>query len=440
MYANKKLTAIRIALAAVSGAIFIAAFSGIGTIISYAMRAELAPALLSWISGASIGSMAFAILHIMLARFCGRVYCSIICPLGILQDAAGLIPLAKNKFRKDCISLRYGIAGVVCGLLFCATAAGFFFLDPYSIAGRGVSSFLWGSILPLALILLVTLFKRRFFCTYLCPVGTLLGTLSRNGMWQLKIADNCVNCGKCVKSCPAGCISPAEKTLDNERCLRCMQCVSACPVNAIGFVRVKEKAAADRREILSRFWYISCGFAAGYVLARLGVFRKIFADKTSGIYPPGAAKKELFERKCTGCLLCTKVCPQKIIVPAKDGIGPVQLDLTENACLYNCHKCGNICPTGAIRKLSLPVKQKLKIAQAKFNPTVCMVFQEGTKCGKCGRACPAKAITLRKNGSPKFNAKLCIGCGACQIVCPSEAFTIETIPEQITTDHEQRKN
>lgn len=432
MFNNGNLRKIRILLAALFLVLSLVCFSGFGAMAAYVMHFECAPAILSWISGASLWAIALVLVQMMIARFCGRVYCSVLCPLGILQDVTGVIPLAKNSVRRDFANVRLFIAGAVGGLLFSASAAGFFFLDPYSIFGRGVSSFLWGGTIPLAVILLVTLFKRRAFCTYICPVGTLLGTLSRNSMWQLKIADNCVNCGKCVKVCPAGCVEPGKKVLDNERCLRCMECVSACPVKAIGFERIREQTSVERRNFIIRCGWAFGGFVVGFIFSKTGIFSRLFKKSSrSGIYPPGAAKFELFERKCTGCLLCTKVCPQKIIVPAKNGIGPVELDLSNNYCRYDCNRCGNICPTGAIRKLPLPTKQKLKIAQAKFAPTVCIVFQEGVKCGKCAKACPAGAVTLRKSGAPRFNAKHCIGCGACHIVCPTKAFTIEKISEQV---------
>ena len=436
MTTGKKLKFLRLILAGIFMTVSLLAFSGFSAFAAYIMHIECAPAVLSWISGASLWALAFVFFHMALARFAGRVYCSILCPLGILQDAAGLIPAAKNKPRKDIIQIRCLIFGIVAGILFCASAAGFFFLDPYSIFGRGISVFLWGGTAPLAAVLLLTLFKKRFFCTYICPVGTMLGFVARNSIHRLVISDKCVNCGKCVKVCPAGCIEPEKKMLDNERCLRCMECISSCPAEAIAPARISERGTSpDRREFLKRCGYTAAGFAAGYILTRLGIIQKLFTrSKGSGIYPPGAAKLELFERKCTGCLLCTKVCPQKIIVPAANGTGPVELDLSTNFCRYNCNLCGNICPTGAIRKLSLSAKQRLQIAAAAFDPSVCIVFQEGAKCGKCGKACPTGAVTLRKNGTPKFNAKLCIGCGACHAVCPTEAYSLKSISEQIPLD------
>ena len=77
------------------------------------------------------------------------------------------------------------------------------------------------------------------------------------------------------------------------------------------------------------------------------------------------------------------------------------LDLTKGACQFNCNRCSQVCPTGAIRPLTLAAKQKTKIAEARFNPRTCIVFQDGAKCGKCADACPVKAVTLRRTGAPR---------------------------------------
>ena len=87
--------------------------------------------------------------------------------------------------------------------------------------------------------------------------------------------------------------------------------------------------------------------------------------------------------------------------------------------------------------ITLDVKRKIKIAEAKFNPQNCIAFQEGEKCGKCAAACPTKAITLRKNGTPRpVKTALCIGCGACQAACPAsqKAMTVHEIEKQTTLE------
>ena len=151
------------------------------------------------------------------------------------------------------------------------------------------------------------------------------------------------------------------------------------------------------------------------------------------ILPPGAVSPERFGAKCTSCQLCAANCPEKIIVPAPGGYGPVSLDLSRGHCRYDCKKCSEVCPTGALLPLTLPEKRKTKIAEAKLDPKNCIVFQEGTPCGRCAAACPVHAVVLRKSGAPRpVNTRLCIGCGACQQICPAEkkAMTIHFIPKQ----------
>ena len=430
MAGNKTYRNVRWIAAMLFFACFIFSFTGLCRFCACLMHVEFVPALLRWMTGVSIGAMAVTFCHFLLARCAGRVYCSILCPLGIMQDIAGLLPFAKNRARHDAVPVRFAVCGVAAGMLLSGCAAGFFWLDPYSLAGRSIAAVVAGGIIPVAAILLAAIWRRRAFCTYICPAGTFLGLLSRSSVWRLEISDSCVNCGKCVKSCPAGCVDPSAKLLDNERCLRCMQCVSTCPAGAIKFVRKREKTAIERREFLKRAAWAGGGLIAGMAVVRSGLWKKLFSPVGKDvIYPPGAADKASFMRKCTGCLLCVKVCPQKIIVPDKNGTGTVRLDLAGSSCRYNCHRCGNICPTGAIRPLPIAIKQSVAIAKAKFIPTVCIVYQEGEKCGKCAKACPTGAITLRR-GAPRFNAKLCIGCGACRTACPTEAYAINAIKEQ----------
>jgi ferredoxin len=210
-----------------------------------------------------------------------------------------------------------------------------------------------------------------------------------------------------------------------------MACVSACPKQCISFRPDKpEKIQShERRRFLISAGAFAAGLAAGIAFAKSGLLE---VGRKLKILPPGAGDPAVFADKCTACMLCVVNCPSDIIVPSRYGMG-VELDLDNGFCLYTCNRCGNICPTGAIKTLSLPEKRKIKIAEAKFDPRRCLVFQEGKKCGLCSKACPTGAITLRKNGTPRpIKKHLCIGCGACQKVCPAnpKAMTVSPIEKQ----------
>jgi polyferredoxin len=211
----------------------------------------------------------FALL--LLTFCCGRFYCSVLCPLGILQDIIDFVVFRvrtkKNRQSKIRSKLscsvssnfkktRYSILAISLAVLLGGWVFVFEYLDPYSNFGRIVvnganfvgvldSGISWTGVwFLLALIVLVT-WKQRIFCTAICPVGTLLGLCARNGKFGLSINDKCKKCSKCVAVCPAECINLTAKTIDNERCVRCLKCVSACPVQQIGFAKKFAKTSQN---------------------------------------------------------------------------------------------------------------------------------------------------------------------------------------------------
>ena len=385
----------------------------------------------------SVGALATALGIAAFTFLFGRFYCAVLCPFGILQDAIGFLSRRKGTAVPNFRRTRYAVAGTAFGMLAFGWTALFLLLDPYSNFGRIAGSFTAGSVIPLIVIALLAVWKKRIYCTAICPVGTLLGLIAKHGVFRLRLTDRCVKCGMCVKVCPAGCIDPHNGTLDNERCVRCMNCVSACRLQAVKFALPERKTPPvdqARRAFLINGGVLVAGVAAGMVLAKTGMGKLTEYAKRFLILPPGAGDAERFAARCTACQLCTANCPAKIIVPAPGGDGPVSLDLSRGACRFDCNRCSQVCPTGAIRPLTLAAKQKTKIAEAKFNPRSCIVFQDGEKCGKCAAACPTGAITLRANGTPRpVNVALCIGCGACQAVCPApgKAMTVHEIERQI---------
>lgn len=426
---------LRIAVAAFVLLSFGAAFSGIGGALFALPQMQFGPILMKSLTAFSVGALAVALGIAALTFLFGRFYCAALCPFGILQDVIGFLSRRKGRAVPNFSKFRYAVAGIAFGMLLFGWSALFFLLDPYSNFGRIVASFSIGGMIPLLGIAILSIWKKRIYCTTICPVGTLLGLLAKHGLFRLHLTDPCVKCGMCVKVCPAGCIEPQKGTLDNERCVRCMNCVSVCRFQAVKFSLPDRNGTfvdPSRRAFLIHGGVLIAGLATGMVLAKIGMGKLKEYAKRFRILPPGAGNAERFAARCTACQLCVANCPEKIIVSSPRG-GTVSLDLSRGACRFDCNQCSQLCPTGAIAPLTLSVKQKTKIAEAKFQPRNCIVFQEGSACGKCANACPTGAITLRTSGAPRpVNVALCIGCGACQSVCPApeKAMTVHEIEQQ----------
>ena len=441
---------LRIAAAALFFALMTAAFSGMAAWAAKIPHLEFAPALLRCCAAFSLGALATVVVILLLSWLFGRFYCACFCPLGVWQDLVGWASRRKGRTERNHPRIRYFAAGFALGGLAAFWTLPFLLFDPYSNYGRIVAGgFALGGMIPLVLITLLAVWKKRIFCTTVCPVGTILGLFGRFGLFQLRLTDKCVKCGNCVKSCPAGCIDLASGTLDNERCVRCMNCLAVCRLDAVEFTLRRQKRSEDappdrsRREFIVNGMELFTGLAAGALVgkyAAISIFTSDLSDldrRTHLILPPGAGNLTRFALKCTACQLCTANCPAKIIVPAPGGDGPVRLDLTRGACKYDCDKCSSVCPTGALLPLGLKKKRLTKIAEAKFDATRCLACHGDEPCGKCADACPAGAIkAVGPRRVPRVNKKLCIGCGACQAACPAKpkAMTVHGVREQTVVE------
>ena len=218
-----------------------AAFAGIGGGIAEMLHVQFGPALMRCLAAFSAGALATALGIAAFTFLFGRFYCAVLCPFGILQDAIGFLSRRKGTAVPNFRRTRYAVAGTAFGMLAFGWTALFLLLDPYSNFGRIAGSFTAGSVIPLIVIVILAVWKKRIYCTAICPVGTLLGLIAKHGVFRLRLTDRCVKCGMCVKVCPAGCIDPHNGTLDNERCVRCMNCVSACRLQAVKFALPERK-------------------------------------------------------------------------------------------------------------------------------------------------------------------------------------------------------
>ena len=417
---------------------------------------QLGPGIASLISSFSITVLISVISIIIFTFLFGRFYCSLICPLGILQNFIGFLSLKNSKNYKNMAKTRYTVAALVFGALFCGWAVGFKILDPYTNFGLIASSIftpiyslitksqnyeftipvLIISLIPFIILILLVLFKRRFFCTAICPVGTVLGLFAKYGIFRLKIGNNCVTCGACFRNCPAGSINLKDKKIDNELCIRCLKCVATCPKKAISFGTLKSNVKPvsfnqSRRNFILGSVLVLGAFATGIgsAVVRGKTFLK---NKIRAVLPPGAGDYTKLSSKCTSCQLCVAVCPNKVIHPRDFKHSTIYMDYSKNYCKYDCNACSSACPTGAIKKITLEQKQHTRIGLAKINRDLCI------NCGICAFKCPVKALSIEEDSNGdrtlKYNAAVCIGCGACQVVCPHKAIEIVGIVEQSKTD------
>lgn len=428
MKKNRVLLLLRLLAAALFFTSVCLAFAGFSA-FSPAVKAQLFPAIdrKAWMTVAAI---------VLPTLLFGRFYCSVVCPFGILQDIIAFISRRKSNVDKNRPVLRYAVAA----FLFTSFFAGSTFLiglfDPYSDFGRIAAfiknpSYTTGGIILLAIIVFAV-WKKRIFCTLVCPVGTLLGLCAKISLFKLRLSDKCVRCRKCVSICLSGCIEPNDQALDNERCVRCLRCISVCPTGAIGFKKetpAPRKTDLSRRSFLNSSLTTAAAVGAGIALTRRTA-RMDTPEEKRPICPPGATTAEEFASKCTNCQLCVAGCAGKVLCPRSKQYQTVHLEYGESFCLYDCHKCSSVCPTGALQPLSLTEKQHRRIGLAQFSKKKCI------GCGLCADTCPRNAVSvIDVDGEDKavLNPELCIGCGACVNACPLPEKAVHIAPVLIQT-------
>lgn len=370
----------------------------------------------------------------------GRFYCSTICPFGILQEFMALLFKKKGVLQKNLpqnLPLKYFIAALTFGALIGGSALIIRYIDPYTMFGSAISLTLVGLIFTFAVLALV-FFKNRYFCINICPVGAVLGLISKISLNKIYIdKEKCVSCGLCAKSCPAGCInkiapSPhsadaswrGEFYVDNETCVKCLKCLGECRKGAIKFGTQPVKFNPKRRElIISTTALVVLG---GAMKAGIEIGKNFSKKVRDIILPAGAKNANRMANKCLNCNLCIENCPNKILTKADKNFPAVHIDYSKGKgyCEYNCNKCSQICPSGVIKRITLEEKQKTRIAMAAFNKEIC------TRCGLCAKICPVNAINLDEKNEPFLDGSKCIGCGKCAKYCPADAIEIFGVNEQ----------
>jgi polyferredoxin len=462
--------------------------SSITTVLSYL---QFWPSVQKFTSVPGILACGFIVV-LILTLFAGRVYCSTICPLGILQDILIFFrrkiygKKARFRYKKPMNFIRYSLLG---SLIVSILLLGIFLanlLDPFANFGRILSTiyqpilimgnntlskvlmsfdvysvqplpikefyafpFIFSMTLLIGLILLVY-YRGRLYCNTICPVGALLGILSKVSFLKVKIEkSHCSQCGKCQTNCKANCINIKELTIDVSRCIACFNCISSCEESSIRYGKsFSFKGKTGEKQDIAKRNFLKSGIFYMASYSMLGQIVKTGNDVmgknpqpdsehsqsnksvffTRGpVTPPGSVGIDHLKSNCIGCQLCISVCPTKVLQPSflEYGITGMMLPRMNNDkgfCNYECTKCGEVCPAGAILPLTRENKKLTQIGTVIFERQHCVVYKSEKSCGSCSEHCPTQAVHMIPYKDyltiPETNSEICIGCGACEHVCP----------------------
>lgn len=462
------LRKIRIALAAVFFLGITLLFYGIGqSWWGWMAKVQFLPSALRVVASATALNIAILAGLTALCLISGRIYCSVICPLGVMQDLAISIRHRLGKvshrplrfhYRKENRLLRYGFLALTLAALIAGLQMLVGLIAPYSAYGRIVRSVVSagnGSTgLPLILtaaatFILVTALAAsmgRIWCNSVCPVGTVLGLLSRHALYAPRIdAGRCNGCGACSRNCKASCIDGENHSIDLSRCVMCMDCIGNCKAGAISFGRTKTESGKREPEDdgggMSRRAFLGTAALLGSSVAAEAARRKLpkgFTEKQAPkrqtpIVPPGAKSFKVFTDTCTACGLCISACENKVLRPSTEISRLLQPEMSfeKGWCRPECNACADICPTGAILPLKEGEKSVIKIGTAKVDYEKCLAATGKSRCDNCVRHCPTGALrTVDGNygiSRVVVNEEKCIGCGACEYLCPVNGISAITV-------------
>ncbi len=447
--------------------------------------------------------LVWSLLILLPTLFLGRFFCGWICPMGTLQHFAGSLPSEAKRGKQRIESNRYKrwqtvkyvvlIAGLVAA---CFGSAAIGWLDPFSLLVRSIglsllpafnfavrallsplehshigvvkatgetlhtvlqftvldfrqAHFAQSLILGILFvaILLASLRVTRLWCRAICPLGALLGAVSRWSVLGLhKDPDACDSCNRCLLNCQGGDNPIGGVPWRKAECLMCMNCIGSCPHDGLQFRffrKEKEVASPDlgRRRTIT-------GLAAGAALVPL-----MRANTGLGksrherlLRPPGALDERDFLSRCIRCGECMKVCPNTALHPTLEeagleGLWSPTLVPRIGYCEPSCVLCSEVCPTGAIWQITprekgwvvgVGTQNPVRLGTAFYDRGRCLPWAEAIDCIVCEEWCPVspKAIYVEEAQvvdsagntktlkQPRVDPSRCVGCGACEFACP----------------------
>ena len=421
---------------------------------------------------------------LVLTVACGRIYCSIICSLGIMQDIFGWVgkKAKKNRYTysKAISWLRYGVLAIFIVALVAGVGTIVQLLAPYSAFGRIATNLLqpvyqagnnvlasiaehydsyafyqseiWlRSVVSfiIAGVTLVTLGvlawrNGRTYCNTICPVGTVLSFFSRFSFLKIHFdVEKCKNCSLCTKNCKASCIDYKTHTVDASRCVVCGDCINVCKHGALKYSMKVGDAGNSATDPSKRSFLLASTLLATSALAQqkdkmmdgglAEIQDKVAPARQTPLTPPGSLSAQNMALRCTGCQLCISECPNQVLRPSDDLMHLMQpvMSYERGYCRPECNRCSEVCPAGAIKPIRHEDKASTQIGHAVWIKKNCIPLTDGVECGNCARHCPVGAIEMVSSDPdddespyvPAVNEARCIGCGACENLCPARPFS-----------------